>query len=544
MNIGEYTFSEFKELARSFHGYSAPGLLIGGYMVEAVKHRLPEGTLFEALVETAKCLPDAVQLLTCCSAGNGRMRVVNLGRYAVCLYDKYSLEGWRAAVDLKKIENYPDIKAWFLKEKTKQEQNTDALLAEIEEAGDQILTLMPARLRMQYLNKKTSSPVVACPICREAYPANHGAICRGCQGENPYQANNRLPGDSDAPPFLESVPVESAVGERALHDMTRIVPGISKGPEFKAGQEIESGDIGRLHQMGRSSIYVEGRNSVDSSQWVHENKAVTAFAGEIAGAGVYYKAPPKEGKINFFARIDGLLTIDEDRLRNFNLLPNVMCASRQNNILVRRERAFAGCRAIPLYLTIDHFRQAMDFLKTGPLFRITPLNPASVGILVTGTEIYQGLIEDKFEPIIRSKVEKLNCTVVQSIVVADNADQITEKINTMVKMGIDLIVTTAGLSVDPDDQTRKGLMQAGLENALYGAPILPGATTLVGKIESTTVIGVPACALFHKTTSFDLLLPRILAKQEITRLDLAKMAVGGFCLSCNACTFPKCSFGK
>ena len=68
MNIGSYTFQEFKRLAENFHGYAAPGLLIGGYMVEMAKARIPEGTLFEAVVETRKCLPDAVQLLTLCSA--------------------------------------------------------------------------------------------------------------------------------------------------------------------------------------------------------------------------------------------------------------------------------------------------------------------------------------------------------------------------------------------------------------------------------------------------------------------------------------------
>ena len=543
MDIGKYSFSDFKELARSFHGYPAPGLLIGGYMVEAVKSRLPEGTLFEALVETMKCLPDAVQLLTLCSVGNGRMRVTNLGRYAVSLYDKFSLDGWRAAIDLEKLENFPEIKAWFLKEKSKQEQDTDALLAEIEEAGDHYLTLTPVHLHMQYFNKKCSSPVAVCPICHEAYPKTDGAICRGCQGENPYGRDIQI-GDIGKSPFLESVLIENAIGEKALHDMTRIVPGISKGPEFKAGQEIKAGDLCRLHQMGRSSIFVEGRSSVDSTQWVHENAAVTAFAGEIAGEGVYFKTPPKEGKINFFAKLDGLLTIDEDRLRDFNLVPNVMCTSRQNNILVEGDRPFAGCRAIPLYLARDHFRIAMACIEKGPLFTITPLKTANIGILVTGTEIYLGLIEDKFDPIIRSKVEKLNCTVVQSAIVADDAGQIAQHIKAMVKKGIDLIVTTAGLSVDPDDQTRNGLIQAGLESALFGMPILPGAMTLVGKIGQTTIIGVPACALFHKTTSFDLLLPRILAGQDITRMALAKMAIGGFCLDCKACTFPKCPFGK
>ncbi len=544
MKIGNYTFSEFKELARSFNGYPAPGLLIGGFMVEAVKDKIPQGSLFEALVETTKCLPDAVQLLTLCSTGNGWMRVTNLGRYAVSLYDKYTHDGWRAAIDLKKLEKFPEIEAWFLKLKSKQEQDTEKLFNEIEEAGDQYLTVTPVHIRPQYQKKKTSSAIITCPLCREAYPKNDGAICRCCQGENPYRFAIQSPEDHALSPVLESVPVENAIGEKTLHDMTRIVPGESKSPEFKASHEIKASDLCRLQQMGRSSIYVEKNTVVDTSQWIHENNAVESFAKDIAGSDVYYKTPPSEGKIDFYAKINGLLTIDEARLQNFNLVPNVMCTSRQNNILVDKDRPFAGCRAIPLYLAKDQFLQALACLKNGPLFNIIPLKPACVGILITGTEVYSGLIEDKFDPIIRNKVEKLNCTVTHSAIVADDIAQIAEHIKIMINMGVNLIITTAGLSVDPDDQTRKGLIQAGLKNALYGAPILPGAMTLVGKVGSATVIGVPACALFYKTTSFDLLLPRILAGQEITRMDLAKMAVGGFCLNCNTCTFPKCPFGK
>ncbi|MFP4160332.1 MAG: hypothetical protein ACLFR9_11535 [Desulfobacterales bacterium] len=114
----------------------------------------------------------------------------------------------------------------------------------------------------------------------------------------------------------------------------------------------------------------------------------------------------------------------------------------------------------------------------------------------------------------------------------------------MTGMGVELIITTAGLSVDPDDRTRKGLELAGLEDVLCGAPILPEAMTLVGRIGSARVMGVPACALFHKTTALNLLLPRILPAHHITRKDLAAYAEGGFCPNCKSCTFPKCPFGR
>jgi formylmethanofuran dehydrogenase subunit E len=65
-----------------------------------------------------------------------------------------------------------------------------------------------------------------------------------------------------------------------------------------------------------------------------------------------------------------------------------------------------------------------------------------------------------------------------------------------------------------------------------------------GKIGTVQVMGVPACGLYHKITSFDLLLPRLLANQTLSRTDLAAYGHGGFCRDCNTCRFPKCEFGK
>ena len=67
---------------------------------------------------------------------------------------------------------------------------------------------------------------------------------------------------------------------------------------------------------------------------------------------------------------------------------------------------------------------------------------------------------------------------------------------------------------------------------------------LIGRIAGAQVLGVPACALFFKTTSLDVLLPRLLAGVPVTRRDLARLAEGGICLQCNVCTYPKCGFAK
>ena len=543
MNIGNYTFEEFKEKAAEFHGYPAPGLLIGAYMVEEAKQRLPEGTLFEAMVETSKCLPDAVQLLSLCSAGNQWMKVENLGRYAVSLYDKYTGEGWRVFVDTNKLEDWPEIKGWFLKLVPKKDQDTDKLFNEIEEAGISICSVQKITISPKYLGHKHMSAIEPCPVCTEAYPVADGAICRGCQGDSPYAMQEGVLGcPTPDGPLLKVVDVKEVEGETALHDMTQIITGETKGPAFTAGQELSVGDVCRLQQMGRFRVHVAGE--LPGDEWVHENDAVEAFAKRMAGDGIIYDLPPSEGKINFTAAYEGLFSVNTEALERFNLCPNVILTTRHTNTLIPKGKNVAGSRALPLYISRQDFSRAIAALGPEPLLSVTPLRKGKVGILVTGTEVFQGIIEDRFAGIITNKVESLGSEVVETRIAPDNREAIAKEVENLLSAGADLIATTAGMSVDPDDVTRQALDDAGLTNAVFGLPVLPGTMTLVGNINNAQVIGVPACALFYKTTGFDLLLPRLLAGQTITRKDMATYAEGGFCMQCKTCTFPKCPFGK
>lgn len=508
-------------------------------MVEAAKQKLPPNILYDAVAETTHCLPDAIQLLTPCTTGNNWLKVVNLGRYALCLYDKFKGNGVRIFVDPAKVANWQHIADWYLKRKPKKEQNTPALMDQIHAAGIKVCGMQEVQVAPSFLREKSRGGMDICPLCQEAYPLADGAICRGCQGEAPYTEELHL-----SSPKLKAVPVHEAVGRTALHDMTEIIPGKSKGPIFLHGQQISVGDVCRLQQIGRGNVYLQEEANLPDDQWMHENEAARSFARSMAGLGIRVSDAPREGKMNLFAEHDGMLLVDKKRLEAFNLVPGVMCASRHNHVLVKEGMPLAGTRAIPLYLPRNNFLKAMAVLNDKPLFEVKQLKKAHVGVLVTGTEVFQGLVEDKFIPIISSKVQALGSRIEQTKIVPDDREVITKAVRELLEDGVNLIITTAGLSVDPDDVTRLGLEDAGATDLLYGAPILPGAMTLLARIGIVPIMGIPACALYFKTTSLDLLLPRLLAGVDIARADLAGMGLGSFCLECLTCTFPKCPFGK
>ena len=126
----------------------------------------------------------------------------------------------------------------------------------------------------------------------------------------------------------------------------------------------------------------------------------------------------------------------------------------------------------------------------------------------------------------------------------DDAECIVREIRRLLSEGADLLLITGGMSVDPDDVTRQAVVDAGGTDILYGAPVLPGAMFMIATIGSVTVLGVPACGLYHEITILDLVLPRVLSGERLTRKDIAVLGHGGLCLHCAECRCPRCPFGK
>lgn len=543
--IGPYTVDQFIEAAARFHGYAAPGLILGGFMVHEARSHIADGVLFDAISETAWCLPDAVQMLTPCTVGNGWLRIFNLGLYAVSLYDKHTGKGVRVAVETDLLEPYPTIREWLFKLKPKKEQDSDRLREEIRIAGASICSVTGISLRPEFMGGRGKGAIAACPSCGQAYPARDGSVCRSCRGESPYAGwigghdsrELRFEG-----PKLRVVTAEEAVGEKALHDMTCIEPGTSKDAAFARGQVLDVGDVCRLQRMGRFEVYVD--DGEENELWMHEDAAARALANALSGDGIDCSGDPREGKITMIAERDGLFCVNEATLEEFNSVPGVMCATRHAFSVVTKGQQVAATRAIPLYLERNVLAEALRSLDGNPVLEIRPLRTPKVGILVTGTEVFQGLVEDRFIPIITAKVEAYGCPVVASDIVPDDRHRISASVRDMLDQGVELLITTAGLSVDPGDVTRLGLSDAGVEHMRYGTPILPGAMTLLADIGNVHVIGVPACALYFRTTSLDILLPRVLAGMSPSRRELARLGHGGMCMQCKRCTYPKCPFGK
>ena len=331
-----------------------------------------------------------------------------------------------------------------------------------------------------------------------------------------------------------------AVGQVLCHDITQIIPGVTKDAVFRKGHIITEEDIPVLLSVGKEHIYIWEKNE----NILHENEAAEILRDICMGEHMK-PSEPKEGKIELTAEIDGLFLADTARLKAVNSLGRMMIATRSSGVPVKKGDKLCGTRIIPLVIEKEAMAKAKEVAEDTPLLQLKPFRPRKYGVVTTGSEVFHGRITDKFTPVIEQKLAAYGCEMVAHEICDDDDKGITAAINKMLADGVEMVVCTGGMSVDPDDRTPLAIRNTGANIVSYGAPVLPGAMFLVSYMpDGRPVCGLPGCVMYAKRTIFDICLPYLLADEPITADYLAGLGNGGLCLNCPVCVWPNCGFGK
>jgi Probable molybdopterin binding domain len=340
--------------------------------------------------------------------------------------------------------------------------------------------------------------------------------------------------------MLKKIKVEDAVGMTLGHDMTRVIPGKCKEVAFRRGYIIREEDIPEFHKIGKEHIYVIEGTNVD----VHEEDAARRLAAAFAGP-EFKQSGVKEGRIDLISTVNGVLKVNVPLLTEVNSFDGIVLSTRHSGTVCQPDMVVAGTKIIPLYMPDAGLRKVENLCrKKGAVLKVMPFALKKVGVVVTGSEVYKGLVQDKFTDTIKRKVEALGARLIHSIMVPDDENMIAGAILDMKTRGAELIFACGGFSVDPDDVTVEGIKRTGAKVVAYGAPVMPGSMCLVGYLDGTPILGAPACAIWNKATVVEVFLPRMLAGDPITHEEVAALGHGGLCLGCQPCGYPLCPFCK
>ncbi len=322
--------------------------------------------------------------------------------------------------------------------------------------------------------------------------------------------------------MLKVIPVEEAVGLPLAHDITEIVPGKHKGPAFRRGHVIRPEDVSKLLDVGKAHIYVMELEAGE----LHEEDAARRLAKAAAGPNLSL-TDPVEGRVNLVAEVSGLLKVDGTLLDAFNALGDLILATVPSNRYVKKGEVVAGTRTIPVLVKEELIQKAEALCKEKPIVTIVPIPPRRVHLIVTGSEVYTGRIKDGFEPVVRRKLSEMGTELASAKLAPDDPDRISGYIKESYQAGVDLILVSGGMSVDPDDLTPEGIRRSGAQVESHGFPILPGSMFLMAYLNQTPILGLSGCVLHDPVTAFDLLLPRLLAGERVSRSDIIAMGHGG-----------------
>ena len=339
---------------------------------------------------------------------------------------------------------------------------------------------------------------------------------------------------------MKYIKTQDSAGHILCHDVTQIIKDVKKDTVFRKGHVITESDIPVLLSIGKDHVYIWE----DNPDMLHENDAAGILAGLCLSDNMH-TTEPKEGKIELIADEDGLLTVDIKRLKDINSLGEMMIATRASGSYVKKGDRLGGTRIIPLIISKEKMEAAKSKAGNEPLLKLIPVRKKKYGLINTGNELFHGRIEDTFTPVIQDKMAEFGCEMAANKTVEDNNELITAAINNTFDSGVDMVLCTGGMSVDPDDKTPLAIKNAADVIVSYGAPVLPGAMFMLAYTkDGRPICGLPGCVMYNKRTIFDIVLPKLLADIPVTAEWLSGLGDGGLCLECENCHFPNCVFGK
>ncbi len=337
---------------------------------------------------------------------------------------------------------------------------------------------------------------------------------------------------------VREVPIDDAVGLTLAHDLTGITPGRFKGAVLRRGHVIGETDLEILRNIGKSHLKIL---ELDPHE-VHEDEAAERLGRMLAGRGLEVTMPG-EAWADLVATDTGLLKVDVERLRQLNLLDDVLAATRHTNFPVKAGALVGRVKVRGLAVDQEVLQRARDVAAGSvPVLEVLPYRPMQVGAVITGREVYEGRIKDAFAPLLRRRLEEYGSSLAHSEIVPDEVLEVSRAITSALATGLDMVFVTGGGS--PDDCTSESIRCSADEVVFHGVPVAPGAMGMLAYVGDVPILGVPAGLLARSRGFLDLILPRLLSGERLGHDEVADYGHGGLCLGCEVCVFPACSFGK
>ncbi len=323
---------------------------------------------------------------------------------------------------------------------------------------------------------------------------------------------------------LERRAISEALGTILMHN----VADEEGSRALKKGTRLTDEHLRQLAELGRTTVDVAVLEADD----VHEDEAATALAEALCTDPITHSRS-SGGRVNLRSQVDGLLEVDAERLLELNMIPGITLATRRPHTVVgpNQETDNVGTlKIIPFAVSRRELERALELARPRPgIVEVRPFQPGRrAAMLFVAEPAVHAKLRDEYLPATQSRLERLGARLVATEDVPQEEEAIAQAASRLAE-NADLLVIASQTSVmDEDDTALRGLRLAGAEGILSGAPVEPGNLLALAYLPGTPVICLPGCAKGLKRNVVDLVLPRLLLGDRLTRRDIAALGLGGF----------------
>ncbi len=321
-------------------------------------------------------------------------------------------------------------------------------------------------------------------------------------------------------------PVDLAAAEGAIlgHNVTD-----GEGRRvLRKGAALTVADLELLRGLGRSTVFVARLEPDD----VGEDRAAERITRAVVGGGVRLSGPAT-GRVNVYAEAPGLARVVSERLLELNQREGVTLATVRDRTPVSRGKMIGTTKILP-YAVAEATVVAVEgeARSNGPVLWLQLLPARSAGLVVAAAPSSRERVVAGFETALRRRLEALGSRLDRVDFVGldeeSGLERLAVAIGEQVVAGVELVLLAGETAIqDRHDLAPRAVERAGGTVVCFGAPVDPGNLLMVAYLGDVPVLGAPGCARSPKTNIVDLVLPRMVAGERLTRADVVALGHGG-----------------
>ncbi len=305
---------------------------------------------------------------------------------------------------------------------------------------------------------------------------------------------------------------------------TLLAHSLSEGSvRLRKGRLLTADDIRQLQEAGVPEVVVARLETDD----VGEDEAA-GFLSEALSIERIRVGPAATGRVNFFAKENGLLRVDAAAIDRFNQIdPAITIATLSDYSAVSDGDMVATIKIIPLAVARDRLDEAAAVARTRGILEVRSYTPARVGVVATTLPSLKTAVMDKTARLLQRRLDTSGSRISAELRVPHRADDVANAIADLTDESDLIVVFGASAIVDPEDVIPESIRLAGGMVDQVGMPVDPGNLLVLGQVNNVPVIGAPGCARSPKENGFDWVLARILSGDVPSSEAIMKMGVGG-----------------